>query len=184
MAHLRRPLIALTLLAACAAASAQAADPQKLALAQRVLALWKPETAIVARIQEPAAEAIQQSGIVIQGRVTAEARAKFMKDVEVDAQKYVATVTPIATAAAQKESPAVLVPMLTQQFTVEELKQLVAMLESPVREKFDRLSPKMQETLGEKVTADIKPQLDPAIHAMTESIGVKLRATAPLGPGH
>ena len=54
------------------------------------------------------------------------------------------------------------------------------MLESPVKDKFDKLVPQLETAIGQKVEADVAPQINKNIQAMTEAVGTKLRVAATL----
>jgi hypothetical protein len=170
--------LAALVLVSTTGALAQTADAQKQKLAQRVVELWKPERVVAAMVQQPAISAMDQSRIALQGRVDANRQAATLKDIASDVQKYVDEATPIALEAAKKEGQQVVVPLLMKEFSVEELQQIVTMLESPVRAKFDVAMPRLEKALGEKVAADVGPQIDPKLKAMTEAVGTKLRHAA------
>jgi len=89
--------------------------------------------------------------------------------------------TPIARDTAKKQMANTVVPVLQQQFTEDELKQLVALLESPLKKKFEQLIPQMERALGEKVAAESHALIDPKMQAMTQAVGMKLR-TATVAP--
>ncbi|MBI2732010.1 MAG: DUF2059 domain-containing protein [Aquabacterium sp.] len=170
-------LTAALCLSACALAPAwgQATDAQAKRI-ERVLAVWHPDDVVVVMVQRPAASAMQQARIALQGRVSAEKRDATLKDIAVDIQKYVDEATPIARDTARKQMANTVVPLLQQQFTEDELRQLVALLESPLKKKFEQLIPQMERALGEKVAAESHAQIDPKMQAMTQAVGMKLRA--------
>ncbi|MGC4059476.1 MAG: DUF2059 domain-containing protein [Aquabacterium sp.] len=168
-------------LAACLSAgfvmpvAAQSSDA-KAKLVERVLALWHPEDVVVVMVQRPAADALQQARIALQGRVTAERRDAALKGMAVDVQKYIDEATPIARDSAKKQVATTIAPMLTQQFSEDELRQLVALLESPVKKKFEQMMPQLERSLGEKVAAESRPIIDPKLRELTQAVGLKLRA--------
>jgi hypothetical protein len=67
-------------------------------------------------------------------------------------------------------------PMLAQRFTVDELTQLAAILESPVKAKFEALAPEIQKTLGEAVARANQAQVNPKLTELQNKIGLRLRA--------
>jgi hypothetical protein len=71
-------------------------------------------------------------------------------------------------------------PIFAANFTVDELRQILALLESPVKAKFEQLVPKMEDAVGQKVQAEVAPQINKEIQAMNESAGTKLRVAATL----
>lgn len=172
-------LAAVAALAIAPAVHAQAVDAEKQKLIDRVLAASHPESQVLLMIQRPAADVMEKTGIAMQtSRVPKEKADKAMKDIATDVQKYVDTVTPIAKASAAKNLSPSVSPLLAQNFSTEELKQLVAFLESPLRAKFDKLEPEMARAIGTKVEADIGPEINKDINAMQDAVKVKLRAAA------
>ena len=157
-------------------AFAQSADAQKLALAQKIVVLWKPETMVVGMLQSPAMRTLQQSNGWLQGHVTKETQETTMKAIQIDVQGFIDSVTPMAVESAKKGDTEVVVPMLVKSFSVEELQQILAMLQSPVREKFNAFMPQAEEALDKHVRGDVGPKIDAKIKTLTESVGSKLRA--------
>jgi hypothetical protein len=181
---LPRTALALLLAATCFGAFAQqqpaaAVSPEKQKLIQRVLQLWHVEDVSVVMVQRPAANAMEQSRVALQARMVSQAKQDAtLKDISKDVQKYVDEATPIARETALKLKEPVLAPLLAQNFSEEELRQVIALLESPVKKKFEQLVPQMEKAFGEQVAKAGAPAIDPKLKAMTESVGLKLRATA------
>ena len=67
-------------------------------------------------------------------------------------------------------------PLLQQNFSEEELQQLIALFESPVKKKFEALVPQFERAFGEKVAENSRGEVDPRIAALSKEIGVKMRA--------
>ena len=155
-----------------------APDAAKQALIDRVLQLWHPENVAVMMVQRPAADAVQQSRIALQGRVSAEKRDAVLKDIVGEAQRYVDAATPLAQQAAGHQLPLTVARQLDAQFSAEELRQLVQLLESPVKRKFEQFLPQAEKALGEAVTAEAGAAIQPRLQAMTEAVGLKLRAAS------
>lgn len=154
---------------------AQATDA-KSKLIDKLLTLWHPEEVVVMMVQRPAADAVQQARIALQGRVTAERRDAALKEMAADVQKYINEATPIALDTARRQLGNTVVPILQQQFSEDELKQMIAILESPVKKKFEQLMPQMERALGEKVVAESRAAIDPKMKELTQAVGLKLRA--------
>jgi hypothetical protein len=157
-----------------AAQGAPSEDKQK--LVQRVLQLWHVEDTAVVMVQRPAADAMNQARIALQGRVSAPKQEATLKDIATDVQRYVDQATPMARDNATRLKAPVLGPLLVQSFSEDELRQLIALLESPVKKKFEQLVPQMERAYGEKIAEACRPSIDPQLKAMTQSVGLKLRA--------
>jgi hypothetical protein len=177
---IRRSTIALSLLVCAGAAFAQQApsSPEKDKLVQHALQLWHAEDTAVVMVQRPAVDAMQQARIALQGRVSAPKQEATLKDIATDVQKYVDEATPIVRDNATKLKAQVIGPLLAQNFSEDELKQLISILESPVKKKFEQLVPQMERAYGEKIAESSRAQIDPKLQAMTQSVGLKLRAAS------
>jgi hypothetical protein len=172
----QRTLVSVALLASACAFTQQANADEKEKLVQKILTLWHIEDEAVVMVQRPAADALQQSRIALQGRVTGPKQEATLKDIAVDVQKYIDEATPIVRDNALRVKGPTLTPLLLQNFSEEELKQLVALLESPVKKKFEKLVPQFERAFGEKIAADSRAAIDPKLATMTKEVGLKLRA--------
>jgi len=175
-----KSMITIAILAASgAAAVAQAAaapvSPAKQELVTHVLQLLHPESIGMAMLQTPAAEAVAQASVALQGRAPVERRDAAMRDITADAKKFLEEATPVVKASSNKLVPLTLAPLLAERFSEDELRQLVAVLESPVKLKFEGMIPEMKKVLGEKIAGDTRAAIDPKIKSLTEQIGLRLR---------
>jgi len=160
-------------------ANLPAPDAEKQKAIDRILANVHPENGVIQALQRPAIEAMQKSMIAMQTQhVPKERMDKAMKDIAADVQHYVEISTPVVTASAKKLTNQTVGPLLAQNFSADELRQLAAMFESPVKAKFDKLIPQLEIAVGDKVTADVGPAINKNIQALTESVGTKLRIAA------
>jgi hypothetical protein len=161
---------------ASAPASLPAPDAEKQKAIDRILANVHPENGVIQALQRPAVEAMQKSMIAMQTQhVPKERMDKAMKEIAADVQHYVEISTPVVTASAKKLTNQTVGPLLAQNFSADELRQLAAIFESPVKAKFDKLIPQLEVAVGDKVTADVGPAINKNIQALTESVGTKLR---------
>ncbi len=196
MNALRRPFTAFAVAAAlaptfpaqaqsapAASAAAQAPlpapDAEKQKIIDRILAVFHPENGVLQAVQRPAVDAMQQSNIALQtAHVTPERKEKTLKDISTDVQKYIDATTPLAVASAKKNTNPSVGPILAKNFTADELRQIDAMLESPLKTRFEKLVPEMEAAVGQKVHAEIAPQVNQSVKTMTEAVGTKLRVAA------
>ncbi len=161
---------------------AQGTDASKQALVQRVLVLWHIEDSAIAMAQRPATEAMLQARAVLQGRVSPQKQEATLKDIVVDVQKYINEATPLVRAEALRLKNSTLGPLLMQNFNEDELRNLIALFESPVKKKFEALAPQFERALGEKVADSSRSVIDPKIQALSQSIGAKMRAVMLVAP--
>jgi hypothetical protein len=167
--------------AAAAAAPAAPIDAEKQKLIERILAVVHPENGVLQAVQEKGVSAMQQSSIALQtNHVPQDRKDKALKDIGGDVQKYIDTTMPIAVASARKYTVPLSAPILAANFTTDELRQLATMLESPLRDRLEKVLPQMQNAVGQKVSVDIGPQVNKNLQVMTEAVGTKLQVAATL----
>lgn len=171
-------LCALSMAGGPVLAQTQGDEAVRQKLAEKLVTLWQPESVAVVMVQRPATDAFQQARIALQGRVSAERRDVVLKDIAKDVQKYVDEATPIARESAKKDVAFTVIPMLVKNFSESELKELISILESPVKKKFEQMVPQMERALGERVAADNRDVIDPKLKEMTKEVGLKLRAAS------
>ncbi len=152
--------------------------PEKQVLIDRVLSLWPVENLALAMAQRPAFDALQQSRAALQGRVTAQKQETVLKELAGEVQKFLDEITPVVRQVAQQGKPQVLSPLLDRNFSETELRQLIDLLESPVKKKFESLAPQLEKSFGEHIAAQAGPTINPRLDVLSKSISTKLRAAA------
>lgn len=172
-----RTTVAIVILAVAGVAQAAQAtiSPAKQALIQKLVQLMSVDNMGVTMLQEPVGNALGQARVTLQSRVPAERHEAAIRDIAADAKKFMDEATPVVRSSAQKLIPTTIVPMLAEKFTEDELRQIIAMMESPVKRKFDELIPDMKKNLGEKIAADTGPTINPKLQELTQRIGTRLR---------
>ncbi len=155
-------------------AQAQAVGGKK-ELVAKVLQLQQPGIEQMARTmaQQPAAMMMQQVAPVIQ-RLPPERRDALARDIEADVRKYAEDAVPLVTERALKLAPSTIGALLEERFTEDELKQIIAMLESPVNRKFQGMGGDMQRAITEKLVAETKPQIEPKLRALEQVVSKRL----------
>lgn len=182
---MRKPLvIGLMLATAAASAFAQGATPApasaaKKALVAKVLKLQQPGIEGMARqlAEQPAMQLLQQAGMALQ-RLPADRREGVAKELQADARKYSEEATPLVRERAIALAPSTIGAVLEEKLTEDELKQVIAMLESPANRKFNSLLGDMQRALGEKLVAETRGTVDPKVRALEQSMSRRLTAAA------
>jgi hypothetical protein len=164
------------LAAASAPVAASAIPPAKQALIDRMLSLWHMDSIGQSMLQAPVSDAVAQARAMLQGRASADRRDAAMTEIVGEAQKFMDEATPTVRASAQKLIPSKVAPLLAERFTEDELRQMVAILESPVKQKFEKMLPELQKSLGEGVAADTGPVINPKLQDLKQRIGLRLRS--------
>ena len=170
-------LILAAALAATGVVHAQAAGGKK-ELVAKVLQLQQPGLEQMARTmaQQPAAMMMQQAAPALQ-RLPVERREAVARDIEADVRKYTEEAVPLVTERALKLAPTTIGVLLEERFSEDELKQIIAMLESPVNRKFQSMGGEMQRSIGEKLIAETKPQIEPKLRALEQIVSKRLNLT-------
>ena len=155
-----------------------AATPAKKELVQRLLVLQQPGIESVARniVERPAGQLMQAAGQALQTQVAPDKREAAGRSIEADVKKFVEEAVPVLRERAVKLAPTVIGPVLEEKFSEDELKQLIAWLDSPVNKKYQQVAPELQNTFSQKLIVEAGPLLDAKLQALQE----RVRAT--LGP--
>jgi hypothetical protein len=136
-----RKLLAVALLALVSVAHAESSAAKK-ELVAKVLQLQQPgiEQAARALGERPAVQMMQQAGLVLQARAAGDKREAVAKEIQVDVKKYLDETVPIVRERAIKIAPSTIGVLLEEKFNEDELKQLIAIIESPVNRKYAQMS--------------------------------------------
>ena len=179
----RLALIPAATLVLLAALPAQAAEPSpaKKELIAKIISLQQGGIDGIARslVEQPAMALMQQAGMILQTRVAPEKREALAKEIQADVRKYVEEATPIVRERAQKAAPGVMGALLDERFTEDELKQLVAWLESPVVRRYQQMTPDIQKGMSEKLVADTRAAVEPKLQALDRNISTRLGVQPP-----
>ena len=165
-------------IASGAAAQAQVSttsSPAKKELVQKILLLQQSEIEQVARniVERPAAQMMQEAGLAMQRQVPPDKREAMGKAIEAEVKKYVDEAYPLVRERAIRLAPSTLGAALEEKFSEDELKQLLAWIESPVNKKFQQLGP-ARNAFVQKVLSESIAAVDPKVGALDSRIRVIL----------
>lgn len=167
-------------LAATTAAFAQPTQAKK-DLVQKAVQLQMPSVEAFARtvmVEQPMAQLMQAAGQALQQQ-PADKRETIGKAIEADIKKYVDEVDPIAKKKAAELGPKALGSVLDEKMNEDELKTLVAWLESPVSKKYNQIQPELQRSLGQALVTDTRPVIEPKLTALQQSVAQRLGIKPP-----
>jgi hypothetical protein len=172
---LKKPLLLLALAGACFAVQAQS-TPAKKELIAKILKIQQAGIETLARnlAEEPAVNLLAAAERSLPQRVAADKQEAVMKEVHGDIKKYLDDAVPMVKDRAVKLAPASVGTLLEQKFSEDELKQVLAFLQSPAYVKYQQLGPDMQKVLVEKLVADARPSMEPKVRALENSIAKRL----------
>lgn len=159
-------------------AAAQTAGASKKELVARVLQLQQPGIEAMGRsmAEQPAMQLMQQANQALQ-RMPTDRRDALARDIEADLRKYADEAVPIVRDRAVKVAPATIGALLEERFTEDELRQVIAILESPVNRKFQGMANDMQKVLADKVVAETRADIEPKVRALSASVAKRLGVT-------
>ena len=176
----------LSVLALLLVATGVLAQPttSKKELVARILVLQQPAIEQTAQtlVERPAAQLQQQAGLAMQTRVPPEKREAMAKLIQDDLKKYVDEVAPLVRQQAVKLAPTTIGVLLEEKFTEEELKQLIAIIESPVNRKYAQMGSEFQKALGEKLVAQTQPIVEPKVKVLEQAV-IKHLGLPPVAAG-
>jgi hypothetical protein len=177
---MKKLMIGGALVLAALGASAQT-TPAKQALVQKVVQLQMPGIEAFARtlmVEQPLSQLTQAAGQALQQQ-PADKRESLGKAIDADIKKYADEVDPIAKKKAAEIGPKALGNVLDEKMTEDELKTLVAWLESPVSKKYGQIQPDLQRSLAEALVTDSRPVVEPKLKALQASVGNRLGIKPP-----
>lgn len=169
----------LALLTAALAGSSMAAMAQdKATLIKQFIDVQRPGIESLARglIEQSSAPIAQAGSQYLQTQVPEAKRESAAKAADAELKKYFDESYPIVRDKAVQLAPAALSPILEQNFSEEELKQLLAWINSPLSKKYQDLNPKMQTALTEKLVAETRATIEPKMRALDENVAKALGA--------
>jgi hypothetical protein len=175
---------------ACASVLAVPAQAQsKKELAAKVILL---QTSLTENVGGGLADQVAQQVLQTAGRamsnVPTDKREAVGKDVQAEVKRFHTELSGFLKDRATKLAPTVIGPTLEEKFSEEELKQLVAWLESPVSKKFQQTENDMQGALALKLVEDTRPTVEPKLRVLEQALQKKLSngnpaAAAPAASG-
>lgn len=172
--HFKTALIGATLAAAASGAWAQ----DKAALIKQFIELQRPGVEALARgLVEEASLPIARAGAgYLQTQVPEAKREAAGKAADVELKKYIDETYPLVRDKAVQLAPSALTPVLEQNFSEDELRQLVAWISSPVSKKYQEINPQLQNALTEKVVAETRAAVEPKLRALDTNVAKALGA--------
>lgn len=170
----------LSLLAAALVTSSLAMAQDKAALIKQFLELQRPGVEALARglVEESSMPVARAGAGYLQTQVPEAKREAAGKAADAELKKYFDAAYPIVRDRAVQVAPAALTPVLEQNFSEEELRQLVAWINSPVSKKYQEVNPQLQAALAEKVVADTRTSIEPKLEQLDKAVAKALGAPA------
>lgn len=168
-----KPYLLLTLLLAGAGAVSAQPSQAKKEIVARLLESQQPGLDAMVRglVEQPVAVLLQQAGPILRERVPAERRDAAAKAIDASTKKYLDEATPLLRERANRLAPSTVGAALESKLSEDELRQLLAWIESPVNKKYQQLMPAVQAEFSKALAADARPAMDAKLQALERSIG-------------
>ena len=166
--------LAMTMLAlALAAGGAQAQNKKE--LVAKVVLLQQQDIENVGRViaGRTSQQMLQAAGQALQ-RVAADKRETVGREIQEEVKRFYDEVEPLLKKRAVDLAPATVGAAYEAKFSEDELKVLIAWLESPVSKKYAQFDLEQGGALAEKVVADTRPTIEPKMKALEASVAKKL----------
>jgi uncharacterized protein len=111
-------------------------------------------------------------------RVAADKREAVGKEIQDDVKKFYDEVEPLLKKRAVELAPATVGAAYEEKFSEDELKVVIAWLESPVSKKYAQMDRDQGNALAEKVVADTRPTIEPKLKALEATVAKRLGVPA------
>lgn len=167
-------LLALSALAAPLLAGAQPTTKKE--LVARVLQLQQPGIEALGRgmLEQPVTQLMQSADAVLRQRVPADKREALAREIQSDIRRFMDETTPVMREQAMKVAPQTIGAVLEEKMTEDELRQVIALLESPVQRKFQSLQAEMVRAHAEKLVQGTRDVIQPKAQALQQSVEKRL----------
>lgn len=151
-------------------------SPAKKELIAKLIKLQQPGIDNIARalIQQPIGNLMQGAGMALQRQVPADKREAAAKAIEAEVRKFAEENAAMIKERGMNLAASTWTPLIDQGYSEDELKQVIAWLESPVSRKFQQVSGELQNALGQKLVAETRPILEPRFKALEQSVAKNL----------
>ena len=169
---IKKLALASALVCTLVAPAAHAQSAAKKELINKLLTLQQPAFDAAARsiTEQQPMQMAQAAQKVIMQNVPEDKRMATAQAVDAELKKYVESAAPIIQASSNKLAAATMTPALDEKFTEDELRKLITALESPELKKFQTLLPEMTDKLLDKIIADARPGVDPALNKAAANV--------------
>ena len=168
-------------------------SPAKKELVQRLMRLQQSDVEGFARtvVERPAAQMMREAGMALQQQgAPQDKREAAARAIDAEVKKYVDEAYPIVRDRALKLAPSTIGSVFEAKMTEDELRQLIAWLESPTAKKYQSLAADLRNDFSQKLVAEMPALLDPKLMALDGKIRTILGlppanaagATAPARP--
>lgn len=179
-----KTLWVMALLALGGAAQAEPVATKK-ELVAKLMRLQQPavELAAQALAEQPAKLMLQQAGLALQTRVEADKREFVAQEIQADVRRYVDEAVPLVRERALRLAPLTIGALMHERFSETELRQLIAIIESPVNRKYLQMGGEMHRALMDRLVEETQASIEPKVKLLEQSMIKSLSLHAISAPG-
>jgi uncharacterized protein len=177
-------MIKIWMLGAVVAVSVAGAQAQtKKELVSKLLALQQQGVESIGKsiAGRTAQQVLGVAGQAMQ-RVPQDKQEAVGKEVQADIKKFHDDIEPLLRKKATEMSPAVLGAAYEEKYSEDELKQVIAWLESPVSKKFVQSEAELAQSLAKKLVDDTRPTIEPKMKTLEASLAKRMGLTPAPAP--
>jgi len=159
------------------AAASAPSSPAKKALVQRVLAMQQGDIEASAReiVQRPALQMMRGAELALQQQQAApEKREATQRAIQTEVRKYVDDAYPVVRERALKLAPSTIGAALEAKMSEDELRALVAWLDSPANKKYQQVAAESRNDFLQQIRTEAGPLVQPKLVALDGRIRVIL----------
>ena len=172
-----RQALSTLLLAALLATPAWAQTKKE--LAAKVVSLQQTDFEGIGRaLAAQTAQRVMSAAGQALAQLPADKREAVGRELQADIQKFHDGIAPQLAERAAKLAPAVVQPVLEEKFSEDELKAIIAFLESSASRKYFNAIGGLQPAIADKVVTDTKPSIEPKLKTLEQSLQARLKAAA------
>jgi hypothetical protein len=170
--------IKLALLTVALAGSTLAMAQDKATMIKQFVDQQRPGIESLARnlVEQSSAPIAQAGSQYLQTQVPPDKREAAAKAADAELKKYFDDAYPIVRDKALALAPDALTPLMEQNFSEDELRQLMAWISSPLSKKYQELNPKLQAALTEKLVTETRATIEPKMVALDSAVAKALGA--------
>ncbi len=141
-------------------------------LLDRMMVLQQPAVEFAAKTlaERPALQMLRQAAAALQAQVPPEQREAVALEIQSSVRLYVDDAVPLVRDRAVRLAPLIIGPLLSDQFNEDELRQLIAIMESPVNLKYSQMGGEMHSALMARLVEEMQGTIEPKVKSLEQSI--------------
>ena len=159
------------------AAPAQAQTKKE--LAARIIALQQADYELIGRgVAGQTAQQVMDTVAQALVQVPPDKREALAKDLQAEVRKFHDSIAPQLAERAGKLGPVVAQPQLEEKFSEDELKAVLAFMESPASKKYREFGAQLPMLIADKLITETRASVEPRLKTLEKTLQGKIKAAA------